>query len=79
MREYTNGEITIIWQPEKCIHSGVCVRMLPNVYRPKERPWVTPENATTAELKHQIEHCPSGALSYRMNHEGEKGSSGDHA
>lgn len=79
MKEYTNGEITIIWQPEKCIHSGVCARMLPNVYRPKERPWINPQNATTEELKHQIECCPSGALSYRINHKEEKGSGGDHA
>ena len=23
-KEYTNGEITIVWQPKKCIHSAVC-------------------------------------------------------
>lgn len=33
-REYTNGEITIIWKPEKCIHSGICVKTLPGVYNP---------------------------------------------
>ena len=27
--EYTNGEIVVVWQPHLCIHSGVCVRMLP--------------------------------------------------
>ena len=36
--EYSNGEIAIIWQPHLCIHSGVCVRTLPNVYHPKDRP-----------------------------------------
>ena len=55
--EYTNGEMTIIWQPELCQHAGICVKMLPNVYHPKERPWV------------QIRKCPSGALSYKMNKE----------
>ena len=40
--------------------------MLPKVYNPKERPWVKPENATTAQLIAQIEKCPSGALSYHM-------------
>ena len=59
--EYTNGELTIIW------HAGVCVKMLPKVYNPKERPWVKIENATTAELIEQINKCPSGALGYRMN------------
>ena len=65
--EYTNGELTIIWQPGLCQHAGVCAKMLPKVYNPKERPWVKIENATTAELIEQIKKCPSGALGYRMN------------
>ena len=36
--------------------------MLPNVYHPKERPWVQIENATTEELIAQISKCPSKAL-----------------
>ncbi|ODT35158.1 MAG: (4Fe-4S)-binding protein [Sphingobacteriales bacterium 41-5] len=67
--EYSNGELIVIWQPAKCIHSGICVKTLPQVYHPKESPWVKPENATTEELKAQINNCPSGALSYRMNNE----------
>ncbi|MDU1905538.1 MAG: (4Fe-4S)-binding protein [Dysgonomonas sp.] len=66
-KEYTNGEITIIWRPEICQHAGVCVRMLPQVYNPKEKPWVKPMNATTEELIQQIDSCPSRALTYRMN------------
>ncbi len=67
--EYSNGNLTIIWQPQKCIHSTVCVKMLPKVYNPKERPWIKAENASVEELKNQIEHCPSGALSYQFNTE----------
>lgn len=55
--EYTNGELTIVWQPELCQHAGICVKMLPNVYHPKERPWVQIENATTEELIAQIGKC----------------------
>lgn len=65
--EYTNGELTIVWQPELCQHAGVCVKMLPEVYNPKDRPWVKPENTTTGQLIDQISKCPSGALTYRMN------------
>jgi len=65
--EYSNGEMTIIWQPELCCHSGVCVQTLPNVYCPPERPWIKIENATTDELVSQVKSCPSGALSYKMN------------
>ena len=48
--EYTNGEIVVVWQPHLCIHSGVCVRMLPEVYNPQERLWVKLENATTSNM-----------------------------
>ncbi|MFD0764551.1 (4Fe-4S)-binding protein [Mucilaginibacter lutimaris] len=64
--EYPNGEITIIWKPKVCIHSGVCVRTLPGVYDPKARPWIRVENATTQELVDQIARCPSGALSIKQ-------------
>lgn len=64
MKKYSNGEITILWQPEKCIHSGICVKTLPLVYNVKDRPWIKPENATTEELIDQVKKCPSGALSF---------------
>lgn len=65
--EYTNGEITIVWQPNLCIHAAKCVGTLPNVYKPKDSPWVQIENASTDELIAQIGLCPSGALSYYKN------------
>ncbi len=64
---HPNGEITVLWRPEKCQHSGICVRMLPEVYDPKARPWLRPENATTAQLIEQINNCPSGALQFELN------------
>lgn len=66
-KEYTNGEATIVWQSEKCIHSGNCVRNNPDVFKPKEKPWITPENSTTERIISTIEKCPSGALSYFKN------------
>jgi uncharacterized Fe-S cluster protein YjdI len=64
--EYNNGEVTIIWKPDLCIHSGICARSLPKVYHPKERPWITPEHATAEEIIDQVNKCPSGALTYRL-------------
>lgn len=66
-KEYTNGEITIKWQPKKCIHAGVCVKMLPKVYNPRAKPWVKIENANTEALQNQVDKCPSGALSHHKN------------
>jgi uncharacterized Fe-S cluster protein YjdI len=35
-KEYSNGEITVVWESGKCIHSGNCVRNNPNVFQPKK-------------------------------------------
>lgn len=72
VKEYSNGEITIIWKPQLCKHAGICVKMLPKVYNPNKKPWIEQMNATTEELKEQISKCPSGALSYRINNEVKK-------
>ena len=71
-KEYTNNEITIIWKPKSCIHAAECIKALPKVYRPKEKPWIQIEHATADELKEQIRKCPSGALSFYMNGEENK-------
>lgn len=66
-KEYSNGEITIKWQPKVCQHAAVCVKTLPQVYNPKASPWIAIENASSEELKKQISQCPSGALSFTIN------------
>ncbi len=68
-KEYSNGELTIVWKPKTCIHAAECVKALPQVYNPNKKPWIAIENATTEELKSQIAKCPSGALGYYMNDE----------
>ena len=70
-KEYTNGDITVVWQPDLCIHSGVCFRSLPNVFRPRERPWIQMENADSSAIADTVNACPSGALSLK-NKEPEK-------
>jgi len=67
IKEYSNGEITIQWQPKKCVHAAICVGTLPKVYNPKTSPWIAIENASTEELKNQISNCPSGALNFTIN------------
>lgn len=64
VKEYSNGELTVVWKPAKCIHAGECVKALPEVYNPKEKPWIKAGNTSTQALKDQIAKCPSGALSY---------------
>jgi len=69
VKEYSNDELTVIWKPKLCIHSAICVKTLPEVYNPDEKPWIKAENASATDLKAQISKCPSGALSYRMKNE----------
>ena len=69
VKEYQNGDLTIVWKPQKCIHAAECVKRLPNVYNPNEKPWIKPENATIEELEIQIKACPSGALTYIIKNE----------
>jgi len=71
-KEYSNGEVTIVWQPETCIHSGVCFRGLPRVFQPRARPWIKIDAASTEEIVKQVKACPSGALSYYINSEADK-------
>ena len=69
-KEYTNGEVTIVWKPDMCIHSRVCWRganSLPEVFNPLEKPWIKPNGASTEKIIDQVSRCPSGALSYYMN------------
>ena len=66
IKEYTHGDLTIIWKPKTCIHAAECVKRLPEVYKPNEKPWIQMENASNNDLIEQIKACPSGALSYRI-------------
>ncbi len=66
-KEYSNGDITIVWQSSKCIHSGNCVKNNPTVFKPKDHPWIQPEAATTEAIMQTINKCPSGALTYYKN------------
>jgi uncharacterized Fe-S cluster protein YjdI len=66
-KKYSNGEVTIVWKPKECIHSGICFRGLNEVFDPRKRPWITPEHSTTEKIINQIKKCPSGALSYYLN------------
>ena len=71
--KYTNGEVTIVWKPEACIHSTLCWKGLKAVFNPGKRPWIEPSGASTEQIIEQIRKCPSGALGFYMNDaEGEK-------
>ena len=62
-RDYTNGEITVLWRPDKCVHCKACINGLPAVFDMDKRPWVNMAGATSDEIRKQVAECPDGALS----------------
>ncbi|MCU0434473.1 MAG: (4Fe-4S)-binding protein [Bacteroidia bacterium] len=68
-KKYNNGEITVHWKPEMCIHSRICWTGLRSVFDPSKRPWINLEGGSTEEIIAQVKKCPSGAISYTMNEE----------
>lgn len=72
-KEYSNGDITIVWEAEKCIHSERCWRGLSDVFDPQKRPWINANGAETATITAQIDQCPSGALRYRQQNKDQAG------
>lgn len=67
VNKYSNGEITIVWEPGKCIHAGNCVRGLPEVFNARVKPWINAEGADTKSIIGQVKKCSSGALSILEN------------
>lgn len=66
LQVYEHPEITVTFEPAKCIHSGICVRGLPAVFDVRRKRWVAVEAAPADQIHAQIARCPSGALqSYR--------------
>lgn len=67
IKEYSNGEITVVWNPSLCSHSARCVRGLPAVFDVKRRPWIDVMAADSEAIVRQVEQCPSGALSIKSD------------
>lgn len=65
IREYAGLGVVVTWEQGRCEHAAECVRGLPLVFRPEERPWIEARNATADELVATIDRCPSYALGYR--------------
>jgi uncharacterized Fe-S cluster protein YjdI len=71
-KRYSNGDITVVWKPHKCIHSAICFNGLRAVFNPIEKPWVKINGADSEIIINQVKQCPSGALSYVVNAEAKK-------
>jgi uncharacterized Fe-S cluster protein YjdI/CDGSH-type Zn-finger protein len=64
-REYRTDQIAVQWEPEYCIHSANCIRSLPDVFIPTDRPWVHIDRAPADAVAEAVMRCPTGALHFR--------------
>lgn len=61
-REYRSGSVSVLWFADRCIHSGACIRRLPQVFDAKRRPWVDVDAADADAIAQAVLACPTGAL-----------------
>ena len=66
LQTYETDGIIVTFDPNICIHSGVCAHTLPAVFDPFVKRWVRPEQAGAEQVAATIDMCPSGALKYTI-------------
>jgi uncharacterized Fe-S cluster protein YjdI len=64
---YSSKDLNVVWKPDLCIHSGICVRGLPGVFDSARKPWIDLSESDEETIISQVKKCPSGALSYFIN------------
>lgn len=62
--EFTNGEITVTYEPKRCVHAEKCAKGLSEVFRTSVIPWIDLDAAPTEMIVQQVQKCPSGALAF---------------
>jgi uncharacterized Fe-S cluster protein YjdI len=75
LQTYAATDIEVTFDPEICIHSGVCLRALPGVFDVHRKRWIRPELAAPEQVAAAVRQCPSGALQYRIRPAGPASSS----
>lgn len=62
VHRYEGESVTVLYELKRCIHAGACVGGLPEVFRPRETPWIRPDAAGEEALLATVLACPTGAL-----------------
>ncbi|OUS03177.1 (4Fe-4S)-binding protein [Flavobacteriales bacterium 33_180_T64] len=66
---FSNNDITVTYNPCKCINAERCAKGLSNVFRQSVIPWIDLDGASTKKIIKQVKKCPSGALQFYVNQE----------
>lgn len=63
-RAYTAPDISVYYDKARCIHYAACVRGLPQVFNPAQKPWIQADQALAGQVADVVRRCPTGALHY---------------
>jgi uncharacterized Fe-S cluster protein YjdI len=64
VKQHSNGEITVYWKQDLCIHSANCLLRLPEVFNTKKKPWINVHASSSKDIMKAVDSCPSRALTY---------------
>lgn len=69
----STDEMTLYFDPKRCIHSRQCVLGAPDVFLANvEGSWLHPESDSVEHLVHVAMSCPSGAITYTRKDGGDE-------
>jgi uncharacterized Fe-S cluster protein YjdI/CDGSH-type Zn-finger protein len=66
LQTYSTEQITVTFDPTRCIHAAECIRAQPLVFDSRRRRWIKPELGTPADIADAVRRCPTGALHYEI-------------
>jgi CDGSH-type Zn-finger protein/truncated hemoglobin YjbI len=70
---YEGVRVTILDNRGLCAHSGFCTDRLTSVFHLGKEPFVTPSGARMDDIIRAVRACPSGALSYAVDGQEQRG------
>jgi CDGSH-type Zn-finger protein/ferredoxin len=70
-REYSGSGVKVSFDSSLCIHVAECLRLMPETFDLRARPWINLENAELQKVVDTVRNCPSGALRYQLDSEHE--------
>lgn len=64
VHSYEGTQVSVHFNKLVCSHAGACLRLMPDVFDLKQRPWIQVDDADVEDIKRVVRACPSGALQY---------------
>ena len=68
VERYSGNGFTIHDNRSVCAHAGYCTEGLPNVFKYGSEPWIDAAGGLPQQVVEIVRRCPSGALSYGIDH-----------